>query len=334
VFFKFITVTIIMAMLAEPRRRQRIGLNPRGKFFMEDEDNKGRALLQKLGWEVGKGLGRENQGMNAPIQPKIQMDSKGLGFDIKSNPWVAHTEEFSQLLESLTPILPNSDKSNDDEKIKETPLDASDNDNNDESTPRKLEKMSKSSRSRIHYHKFIKSKDVSNFSNTDLQCIFGRPAESLTSSKNKKKNKKSKIPQEEEKKDFKEGEEEVKVKIETPESVSYEEDGVKVINRGSMSDYFKAKMAERRLNALNGNLYNNNNKGVHEEIKVEIKNEEEEDDHHNDHDVSGDYNSLNKIDIISSVINYNSENNLIEEVQNDDDEEEEEQQPKKKREKI
>ena len=66
-----------MAMLAEPRRKQKIGPNPRGKFFMEDTSNKGRTLLQKLGWQSGDGLGKQNQGMSAPICPKIQMDSKG-----------------------------------------------------------------------------------------------------------------------------------------------------------------------------------------------------------------------------------------------------------------
>lgn len=47
-----------MSMLAEPRRRQKIGPNPRGKFFTEDEDNKGRSLLQKMGWKSGDGLGQ------------------------------------------------------------------------------------------------------------------------------------------------------------------------------------------------------------------------------------------------------------------------------------
>ncbi|CAG7824074.1 unnamed protein product, partial [Allacma fusca] len=65
-----------MAMLAEPRRKQKIGPNPRGKFFLEDEDNKGRTMLSKLGWQKGDGLGRQNQGMQAPICPKIQMDGK------------------------------------------------------------------------------------------------------------------------------------------------------------------------------------------------------------------------------------------------------------------
>jgi len=63
-------------MLAEPRRKQRIGPNPRGKFFTEDEDNKGRIMLQKLGWKSGDGLGAGRNGIIEPIKPKIQSDAK------------------------------------------------------------------------------------------------------------------------------------------------------------------------------------------------------------------------------------------------------------------
>jgi len=66
-----------MAMLAEPRRKQRVGPNPRGKFFIEDENNKGRNLLMKMGWKHGDGLGVERQGMTEPIIPKIHTDNRG-----------------------------------------------------------------------------------------------------------------------------------------------------------------------------------------------------------------------------------------------------------------
>lgn len=66
-----------MSMLAEPRRKQRVGPNPRGKFFSEDEDNKGRHLLQKMGWQSGDGLGVQRQGIRDPIRPKIQSDARG-----------------------------------------------------------------------------------------------------------------------------------------------------------------------------------------------------------------------------------------------------------------
>jgi len=64
-------------MLAEPRRKQRIGPNPRGKFFVEQENNFGKSLLEKMGWNTGDGLGLERQGIREAIRPKIQMSSKG-----------------------------------------------------------------------------------------------------------------------------------------------------------------------------------------------------------------------------------------------------------------
>lgn len=66
-----------MSMLAEPRRKQRIGPNPRGKFFIDDQDNRGRQMLAKMGWKTGDGLGLQSQGMAEPIKPKIQMDASG-----------------------------------------------------------------------------------------------------------------------------------------------------------------------------------------------------------------------------------------------------------------
>jgi len=72
-------------MLAEPRRKQRIGPNPRGKFFTEEEGNAGRTMLQKMGWKDGDGLGKEKQGMAEPIRPKIQMTAKGKDTNNKQN---------------------------------------------------------------------------------------------------------------------------------------------------------------------------------------------------------------------------------------------------------
>ena len=66
-----------MSMLAEPRRKQKIGPNPRGKFFMEEDDNPGKIMLQKMGWSNGEGLGLQKQGISEQIRPKVQMSAKG-----------------------------------------------------------------------------------------------------------------------------------------------------------------------------------------------------------------------------------------------------------------
>jgi hypothetical protein len=45
-----------------------------------DRGNVGYQLLQKAGWREGSGLGREEQGMSAPLQVQPQKGNKGLGF--------------------------------------------------------------------------------------------------------------------------------------------------------------------------------------------------------------------------------------------------------------
>uniref|UniRef100_A0A383WLP1 G-patch domain-containing protein n=1 Tax=Tetradesmus obliquus TaxID=3088 RepID=A0A383WLP1_TETOB len=45
-----------------------------------DRSNVGYQLLQKAGWREGSGLGRQQQGMAAPLQLQPQKGSKGLGF--------------------------------------------------------------------------------------------------------------------------------------------------------------------------------------------------------------------------------------------------------------
>jgi hypothetical protein len=45
-----------------------------------DRSNVGYQLLQKAGWREGSGLGRQEQGMAAPLQVQPQKGSKGLGF--------------------------------------------------------------------------------------------------------------------------------------------------------------------------------------------------------------------------------------------------------------
>lgn len=49
--------------LAEPRRRQKWTLNPRGNLWANDESKFGQKLMEKMGWEKGKGLGAKGDGM-------------------------------------------------------------------------------------------------------------------------------------------------------------------------------------------------------------------------------------------------------------------------------
>ena len=48
--------------LAEPRRRQKWTLNPRGNLWSNDQDKFGQKLMEKMGWSQGKGLGANEDG--------------------------------------------------------------------------------------------------------------------------------------------------------------------------------------------------------------------------------------------------------------------------------
>ncbi|XP_033990838.1 angiogenic factor with G patch and FHA domains 1 isoform X2 [Trematomus bernacchii] len=68
-------------------RRQTVGSE--GVFQRDDapasvhqeisEVNKGRKMLEKMGWKKGEGLGKEGTGMKTPIQLKIRKSQSGLG---------------------------------------------------------------------------------------------------------------------------------------------------------------------------------------------------------------------------------------------------------------
>ncbi|KAM9813986.1 angiogenic factor with G patch and FHA domains 1 [Neosynchiropus ocellatus] len=68
-------------------RRQTVGSE--GVFQQDDapasvhveisEVNKGRKMLEKMGWKKGEGLGKEGSGMRDPIQLKIRKSQSGLG---------------------------------------------------------------------------------------------------------------------------------------------------------------------------------------------------------------------------------------------------------------
>ena len=62
-------------MLAEPRRRQKWTLNPRGNIWANDESKFGQKLMEKMGWEKGK----VNRGYLSKIDAKRTGVRRGRG---------------------------------------------------------------------------------------------------------------------------------------------------------------------------------------------------------------------------------------------------------------
>ncbi|XP_028131537.2 metacaspase-3 [Diabrotica virgifera virgifera] len=199
-----------MSMLAEPRRKQKWSLNPRGKEWSQDANKFGQKMLEKMGWQSGKGLGAKEDGIKEHIKISYKNDSKGMGYKESNDQWTEHETHFSALLESLT-----GDEKNVEKKVIS------------------LEQKSQTSRARVHYKKFTRGKDLSQYSEKDLANIFGR--------KSLKKPKK-----------------EVEVKEEYYDSKENVTSNDMLVNAGSMRDYFKKKLKLPNLGKSNGYVIGSN----------------------------------------------------------------------------
>lgn len=157
-----------------------------------------------MGWSKGKGLGREEQGDLEPIRLKYKNDAEGVGYEAKDDQWVAHREQFNQILESL-----NGEKPSD--EVTDTP------------SVQSLEARSKNSRARVHYHKFTRGKDLSRYSASDLASILGK--RSTTNSEDKPEPKQEEEP------------------VPDSNGTVQHLHGVTTIHGGSIQEYFAAKMA-------------------------------------------------------------------------------------------
>ncbi|KAI8516069.1 PIN2/TERF1-interacting telomerase inhibitor 1 [Branchiostoma belcheri] len=144
-------------MLAEPRRRQKWSADPRGAAWSNDDSKFGQKMLEKMGWQKGKGLGAKEDGMTQHVKASRKFDQTGLGCSTdQAENWIAHQEDFDALLAGLN---------------------ASHGATAESSTKTiSIEEKSKSSKRRVHYHKFTRGKDLSSMSQADLACIMGKKA--------------------------------------------------------------------------------------------------------------------------------------------------------------
>ncbi|KAI4872754.1 hypothetical protein NFI96_026983, partial [Prochilodus magdalenae] len=144
------------------RRKQKWSVDPRNSAWSKDESKFGQKMLERMGWSKGKGLGKSEQGATEHIKVKVKNNSLGLGTTASNEDnWIAHQDDFNQLLAELN----NCHGQNNTDGPEGT---------QEEAQGFSLEEKSKTSRKRVHYMKFTKGKDLSNRSETDLACIFGK----------------------------------------------------------------------------------------------------------------------------------------------------------------
>ncbi|EAT45046.1 AAEL003676-PA [Aedes aegypti] len=201
------------SMKMRQRKLCQIKQQPRAAPVYNDSSNFGVRMLEKLGWSEGKGLGKREDGMSAPILPKMKQDAEGFGYaGEKDDHWTQHDQDFNQLLKSL-----NGEEA--------PPVDEV-----DMAKMKSLEEKSKNSRARVHYKKFTRGKDLSRASEKDLANIFGKK------SLDEVKNNKLAVEEADDKDD-------VEDKSDSDETNVL---GLTTIKASmSLQDYFKSKMQEK-----------------------------------------------------------------------------------------
>merc|ERR1719410_729417 len=141
------------------------------------------------------------------ISARLKDNNKGIGFEGHDDTWLAHQNDFQSVLAALNIQHGDAGK-----EMSESEKKAN------------LEELSKKSKKRVHYQKFVRGKDTNNYSVEDLGCILGTKSEKVKSTKTPGSSK-----------------QEDKGDIETET-----EEEKKFVQGGSYADYFAKKMAEMK----------------------------------------------------------------------------------------
>jgi len=151
--------------LAAPRRKNKYDIDPRNNTWANDDNKFGQKLMEKFGWEKGKGLGAQEDGETQNIKVKVKNDKQGIGANLDySDTWLDHQDDFNSVLAALNTChsAPGSGTA--------TPP----NEESKDAVEESLEERSKTSKSRVHYKKFTQSKDLTRANASDLDALFGR----------------------------------------------------------------------------------------------------------------------------------------------------------------
>lgn len=91
-------------MLAEPRRKQRISVDPQNVTWKNAETIGKKIMSAHMNWSEGKGLGKNEQGSAENLKLNPNFTGKGLGCDRNTRnkqQWISHHDEFATILANL-----------------------------------------------------------------------------------------------------------------------------------------------------------------------------------------------------------------------------------------
>jgi hypothetical protein len=83
-------------------------------FDCDIDGNKfGKRMLEKMGWQTGVGLGKNEDGRTEHIDLKFKSNLKGVGFvnGKYDDTWIGHSQSFDSVLQQLQQSHPSSSSS-------------------------------------------------------------------------------------------------------------------------------------------------------------------------------------------------------------------------------
>jgi Pin2-interacting protein X1 len=149
--------------ISTQRKEKTSGSRHGEKFWEEEKHSFGARMMNKMGWEQGKGLGKEGTGMNSYIQARKKNDSLGIGatHTQADEQFKASQSIYNDLLSRLS-VAADGDGGIQPE---------------DKSTVNTGLLMKQKMESRRLYSRFARARDVSNYSAEAMREILGKTKE-------------------------------------------------------------------------------------------------------------------------------------------------------------
>lgn len=124
-------------------------------LFHSDGNKFGQKMLEKMGWQTGLGLGKNEDGRTEHIDLKFKHNLKGVGFKQGKydDTWIAHSQSFDSVLQSLQQSHPTSSSPS--------------------SSLQSVQQTIQQTNTRFSYKKQSSGKDLSSRTNDELDSIFG-----------------------------------------------------------------------------------------------------------------------------------------------------------------
>ena len=158
----------------------KLNVDNQNKAWRDDTSGFGFKMMQKMGWKKGKGLGKDETGINQHLKAGRRVVGLGLGASAVENnntPWLETTNNFASLLSQLQSAGHATAQAG------RAALDDSSSDEDVAAQKRKAKKRKKSGAKAIYKPtKRLKAKDVSQYSAEDLATILGLAPSAASSS--------------------------------------------------------------------------------------------------------------------------------------------------------